>query len=212
VRVVRNQLGLALRRKECAAGGFSLVEMLVTLVLMLIIFVILFGFSSRSHQQQQKAACARNLETLYVALEMFAREHAGAFPTISNAPTSDVPLSLLVPQYISTTEPFTCPGSKDDRVPEGEGIAGRRISYAYYMGRGIGDTNEVVMSDEQIDTGPKIQGRPVFSRTGKRPGNNHHRYGVNYLFCDGHTEASSATAPFSLVLPPGVVLLNPRKP
>ena len=44
---------------------------------------------------------------------------------------------------------------------------------------------------------------------GKPPGNNHHQYGGNFLFCDGRTESGPATAPFSLVFTQGVVLLNP---
>jgi prepilin-type N-terminal cleavage/methylation domain-containing protein/prepilin-type processing-associated H-X9-DG protein len=202
----------ALCRLHTASHGFSLVELLVTLVLVVIVAVMLFGFSSKSHQQRQKAACANNLQTLYVALQMFANENAGSFPVLTNAHSSDEPLSVLVPQFTSISAPFICPGSKDKKLPEGEPIEGRRISYAYYMGRRITDAAEPVLTDAQVDASTKIEGRPVFSVTGKPPGNNHYRYGGNYLFCDGRTESGSAIAPFSLVLTQGVVLLNPRQP
>src|SRR5205085_1232132 len=147
-----------------------------------------YGFSSRSHQQQQKLVCQKNLSTIHVALEIFANEHDGAFPTQTNATTSEAVLAQLVPKYTAATEPFICPGSKDKAIPEGEPFDKRRISYAYYMGQRTGSSDELLMSDQQIDTLPKIKGRAVFSTNGKRPGNNHHRYGGNLLYCDGRTE------------------------
>jgi prepilin-type processing-associated H-X9-DG protein len=143
-------------------------------------------------------------------LQIYASDHDGWFPRATNAQTSEAPLSQLVPRYTSVTEPFICPGSKDERLPEGEPFERRKISYAYYMGRRATDTNEVLMSDAQVNTEPKIQGQPVFSSNGQKPGNNHHQYGGNLLFTDGHVTMSGAKAPFSIVLTQGVVLLNPK--
>jgi prepilin-type processing-associated H-X9-DG protein len=78
------------------------------------------------------------------------------------------------------------------------------------MGRQAADAQEALMSDKQLDTQPKNAGQYVFSSTGKPPGNNHHKYGGNFLFCDGRLELTPARAPFSLVLTQGVVLLNPK--
>ncbi len=68
------------------------------------------------------------------------------------------------------------------------------------------------MSDQQIDTRPKPVGAQVFSTDGKKPGNNHHKYGGNLLYVDGRAEKISATTPYSLIATQGVVLLNPRQP
>lgn len=190
--------------------AFSLLELLITMALILIMFVMLYGHSSGSHQRRQKQACQQNLQTIYVALQIYGNDHDGLFPARTDAQTAEEPLSLLVPRYTSVTEHFICPGSKDSRLPEGESFEKRKISYAYYMGRRAADAAEVLMSDAQVNTQPKIQGQPVFSTDGKKPGNNHHRYGGNFLFCDGRLEMSGAKAPFSLLLTQGVVLLNPR--
>lgn len=202
------------RRLTCGDGlhrrGFSLLELLLTTALILILFVMLYGHSSGSHQRRQKQACQQNLQTIYVALQIHAGDHDGWFPAKTNALTSEEPLSLLVPRYISVTRHFICPGSKDSRLPEGESFEKRKISYAYYMGRSARDTAEVLLSDAQVNTQPKIQGQPVFSPDGQKPGNNHHQYGGNLMFCDGRMEMSRAQAPFSLLLTQGVVLLNPR--
>ena len=72
------------------------------------------------------------------------------------------------------------------------------------------DSSEVLMTDRQVDTQPKAKGAAIFSTTGKAPGNNHHKYGGNYLLGDGHVEMSLALAPLSLVWTQGVVLLNPK--
>jgi type II secretory pathway pseudopilin PulG len=192
--------------------AFSLVELLVTLAIIIVLFVVMYGFGSKSHQQQQKIVCQKNLTTILVALEIFAREHEGAFPVLTNALTSEEPLAQLVPKYTAMTEMFICPGSKDQRIPDGEPFAKRRISYAYYMGQRAESGAELLMSDQQIDTLPKVQGGRVFSTDGKKPGNNHHKYGGNLLYVDGRTEKISAIAPYSLIPTQGVVLLNPRQP
>lgn len=184
--------------------------MLITLVLMIIMFVMLYGFGSRNHQEQQKKTCQKNLQKVYVALEIFANDHNEIFPVVHGATTAEEPLSMLVPRYTADTASFICPGSKDSPLPSGESFGNRKISYAYFMGRQLTASTEVLMTDKQVNVQPKAAGQRVFSNTGKSPGNNHHRYGGNYLFCDGHMEMSSALAPFSLVWTQGVVLLNPR--
>jgi len=117
---------------------------------------------------------------------------------------------LLVPRYTVDTSSFVCPGSKDSPIASGQPLTGRRISYAYFMGRKLVDSQEVLLTDRQIDTRPKNLGQDVFSTSGKSPGNNHRQFGGNYLFADGHLEMSSSTAPFPLVWAENVVLLNPK--
>ena len=200
------------RSASWRARAFSLVEMLVTLAIIIVLFVVMYGFGSKSHQAQQKIVCQKNLATILVALEIFAREHDGLFPVLTNALTSEEPLAPLVPKYTAMTEMFICPGSKDKRIPDGELFTKRRISYSYYMGQRAENGAELLMSDQQIDTRPKPVGAQVFSTDGKKPGNNHHKYGGNLLYVDGRTEKISATTPYSLIATQGVVLLNPRQP
>jgi prepilin-type N-terminal cleavage/methylation domain-containing protein len=190
--------------------GFSLIELLITLALILIMYVMLFSPSARSHQRKQKLACQGNLQNIYVALQIYASDHDGAFPARGDAATAEAALAQLVPRYTSVTAPFICPGSKDRTLPEGESFEQRKISYAYYMGRRLADGRAALMTDEQVNTQPKPQGQPVFSTDGKGPGRNHHKYGGNFLFSDGHLAMSGPEAPFPLLLPEGVALLNPK--
>jgi len=198
------------RRFARPTRGFSLVELLIALALVLILTTMYWGSGSRSHQRTQQKACQKNLQKIFIALEIYANDHAGKFPALTNARTSEEALDVLVPRYTADTATFICPGSKDPALPAGESFLKRRISYAYYMGRQPSEAAEVLLSDRQVDTQAKTAGQPVFSTTGKPPGNNHHKYGGNFLFCDGHLELTPARPPFSLGLTQGVVLLNPK--
>jgi hypothetical protein len=190
--------------------AFSLLELLISVALIFTMFVLYYGHSARSYQLKQKLACQQNLQAVFVALQIYAADHGESFPVKEAAQTSEAPLSLLVPRYTSVTAPFICPGSKDQPLPEGEPLEKHKISYAYYMGWRSGDSNQVLMTDRQVDSLPKVQGQNTFSSNGKKPGDNHHRYGGNYLFCDGRMEMGPAAAPFSLGLTQGVTLLNPK--
>jgi len=191
--------------------GFSLIELLIVMALILILYTILYSSSSKAYQTQQKELCARNLRNVYTALRVFAQDNQDVFPSATNALTSETPLSLLIPRYTTGTEFFICPGSGDKPLPDAVPFADRKISYAYYMGRKITDgAGRPVMSDKQINTLPKMAGQLVFSRDGKPPGNNHNKYGGNFLFCDGAIEASPAKSAFNLSPPTNVILLNPK--
>jgi prepilin-type N-terminal cleavage/methylation domain-containing protein/prepilin-type processing-associated H-X9-DG protein len=193
-----------------APPGFSLIELLVVLAVLIILTTMMWGFGSASHQHSAQRTCRANLEKIYVALQIYANDFPGRLPAITNAQTSEAPLSLLVPRYTVDTSIFICPGSKDSPLPSGVSFANRTISYAYYMDQHLGGAQQPLMSDWQINTLPKKAGDFAFSATGRPPGNNHSKYGGNFLFGDGHAELSPPKLPFSLVTPGSVMLLNPK--
>jgi prepilin-type N-terminal cleavage/methylation domain-containing protein/prepilin-type processing-associated H-X9-DG protein len=193
-----------------AQPGFSLIEMLVVLALMVILTTMMWGFGSESRQHAAQRDCQLNLKKIYLALQIYAKDFSGRLPANTNAQTSDAALDSLVPRYTVDTSIFICPGGKDSALPSGVSFAGRKISYAYYMGQRLGGAQQPLMSDQQVNTLPKQAGDAVFSTDGKPPGNNHHKYGGNFLFGDGHAEMSPPRLAFSLATPPGVVLLNPK--
>lgn len=190
--------------------GFTLVELLVTLALMIVMSVMLYGFASASHQRSQKKLCADNLQKIYIALQIYANDFGGRLPSDTNAATSEPALNELVPKYTADTSIFICPGGRDSQIPSGEPLTKHKISYAYYMGRRLDAPQAFLMSDRQVDTQPKVAGEYVFSPNGKSPGNNHHKYGGNFLLGDGSVLDSPARLTFSLPATPGVVLLNPK--
>jgi prepilin-type processing-associated H-X9-DG protein len=197
-------------RTPSSQSGFSLFELLIVLVLMIVIMTMMWGFGSESRQRAAQRACQQNLEKIYVSLQIYANDFSGRLPANTNAQTSEEPLSLLVPHYTVDTSIFICPGGRDPALPSGVSFTNAKISYAYYMGGRLGDAQQPLMSDRQLNKLPKRAGDFAFSARGKPPGNNHYKYGGNFLFCDGHADLTPPQLPFSLVTPPDVVLLNPK--
>jgi prepilin-type N-terminal cleavage/methylation domain-containing protein/prepilin-type processing-associated H-X9-DG protein len=191
-------------------AAFSLIELLVVVAVLAILVALLWGSNWSGHSPRLIQECEANLQKIHVSLEIYARDHAEQFPVTPGARTSEEALAALVPKYTADTSIFICPAGKDSPLPAGGSIQDRTISYAYYMGRRLTAAAEVLMSDRQVDSQSKTAGQPVFSSTGKPPGNNHQKSGGNLLFCDGNVAASPADASVSLVLTPDVVLLNPK--
>ena len=198
-------------RNPRAPGGFSLVELFITLALMSVMAVMLYGFGSASHQRSQKKLCSDNLQKVYLAMQIYANDFGGRLPQMTNAATSEPVLDELVPRYTADTAIFICPGGRDSQIPSGEPLARHKISYAYYMGRRLEDAPAAfLMSDRQMDTRPKFAGDYVFSPTGRSPCNNHHKDGGNFLLGDGSVQDFPALLAVSLPAAPGIVLLNPK--
>jgi prepilin-type processing-associated H-X9-DG protein len=78
------------------------------------------------------------------------------------------------------------------------------------MGLSLTNSESALVTDRQVDSKSKTNGQPIFSASGKPPGNNHRKNGGNLLFVDGHTDWSPPQASFSIVLTQGIVLLNPK--
>jgi prepilin-type N-terminal cleavage/methylation domain-containing protein len=194
-----------------ARRAFSLIELLITMVLLLILVMMFHSRGSRSYQQTQLAACSKNLQTIHIALTTFAGDNNGIFPHLPGAQFSEEALSLLVPTSTTVTEIFVCPGSKDKAPPPAEPFAGRKISYAYYMGWSARhEPGNPLLSDRQVNDSPKRQGEPVFSADGKAPADNHEKFGGNILFINGDVKKSRPEASFDLLFPSRITLLNPR--
>jgi prepilin-type N-terminal cleavage/methylation domain-containing protein/prepilin-type processing-associated H-X9-DG protein len=191
-------------------AGFSLIEMMVVLVVVLVLIGLYWGpATGGSRQRRARTDCQTHLQKIHMAMAIYANDHAGRFPELAGARTSEEALDALVPRYTVDTAVYSCPGSKDAPVPSGESLRKHRISYSYYMGCRATEPKQVLMSDEQVNTLAKAAGDLAFSSTGKPPGNNHGKLGGNFLFCDGHVEATTPGVPFALTLTNGVVLLNP---
>jgi type II secretory pathway pseudopilin PulG len=190
-------------------GAFSLIELLLVLALLLILTVLSTSRFTTSARRRELAVCAGNLQKIYLALSLY-RDDNGAYPFLADAPSSAGPLSLLIPKSTTDTEIFICPGSGDKLLPESEPFNKSRISYDYYMGRATNsDARDIILSDWQVDAGPKERGHLIFSLDGKKPGNNHAALGGNLMSCGGAVVFSPPKANQDVLFPPTVKLLAP---
>ena len=202
---------LSLADMSARADGFSLVELLVSMAIVAVLYALALGPGSSMVQSNRKTQCAQQLARIHQSLALFAAEHDGAFPAVSGATTSEIPLSLLVPLYTTDTSIFICPGSKDADLPGAQPFADRRISYAYYMGlKNSASPTAPLASDAQASLDSKRPGSALFSTSGSPPGDKHRTYGGNILFVDGHVETLPALAPREFPIPAGAALLNPK--
>jgi prepilin-type processing-associated H-X9-DG protein len=201
-----------LRPQNRPNGGFSYIELLVSLAIIVILYAVFLGPSSRQMQEKRKAECSHQLQQIYLSITAYAADHDGAYPSVRGAMSPSQPLSLLVPKYTSDTSIFICPGSGDSALPGGQPFENRRISYAYYMGlHSDAGVQAPVLSDAQISSTPKRKGDPLFATAkNEHPGNNHRTFGGNVIFADGHVETTDGLAPVDLPVPFGGTLLNPK--
>ena len=191
-------------------SGFTLIELLLVVAILAVLTTVGVSFMSPGRQQQTGKLCQEKLQKTYIAMEIFANDHGGSFPGGIGAQTSEDALDVLVPKYTADTSIFICPDSKDAPLPAGESIRQRKISYAYYAGRRMNDTQAPLMSDRQVNDRSKSAGETAFSTTGEPPGNNHRKSGGNILFTDGRVEFSPPSAQFPLAFDKSIVLLNPK--
>lgn len=197
--------------RRAGSGGFTLIELMVVITVILIMYAMMYGPAQKSYQDKRLVLCQKNLQMIDIALKIYAADYHESYPLVPGAATAEIPLSLLVPRCTTETAIFVCPGSARRRLPEAQPFVDRKISYAYYMGRTTHDgADAILLSDEQVDTRPRRTGDPMFSVTGKRPGDNHRQFGGNVLFCDGHAESLPAIAPRDFAFSNSVVLLNPK--
>jgi type II secretory pathway pseudopilin PulG len=199
------------RSDERVADGFSLLELLIVLALIIVLTVMMSSHLGVASRNRALVDCRKNLQEIYLALNIYQNDNNGAFPFLKGAATSAGPLSLLVPKSTTVTEMFICPGSKDKPLPEAESFADKKISYAYYMGRTTNDdASGIIASDAQVDTAPKNLGQQIFSADGSKPGNNHGKEGGNLLSRGGEVTGSGPKASHDVRYPPDVRLLNPE--
>lgn len=190
-------------------AAFSLIELLVVVAILVILTTLYWSkMSPSSHRDPAIESCRQNLERIYLAMDIYARDNHSLYPVVTNALAPDDALALLVPHYTSDTSIFVCPASGKAPPLPGKSVRDWTTSYAYYMGRHSSDPGAIVMSDGQVDGRPKAKGDTVFSETGKPPGNNHGKKGGNLMMCDGSVVETDGNAPFSLQFTPPVVLLN----
>ncbi len=190
--------------------AFSLIELLITMAIIIVLYTMMFGFGAKQNQLRQKTKCRSNLQKMYVSLQIYANDSRGMFPIATNATTSEAALAVLMPRYSADNSIFICPGSKDKRLTPGDSLTNSRISYAYYMGLSETNIAAVLMSDRQLNTAAKAVGELAFSDNGKKPANNHHKYGGSFLFTDGTMNLSTPALTISLPLTTNITLLNPK--
>jgi type II secretory pathway pseudopilin PulG len=207
----------ACRAARCPSGrertglGFALLELLVVVVILIVLTTLFWGGIGGGNVKNAKAkACSDNLQKIYLAMQIYARDNGSLYPNVAGAATSETPLAALVPRYTADTSVFICPLTSNSTLTPGKPLTSGKISYAYWMGLHQTDPPAPLMADALLNTLPKGPGQLAFSSTGEPPGNNHGKEGGNILMSDGSVSASGVTASIPMIQTVGVTLLNPK--
>lgn len=104
-----------------AVAGFTLVELLVVIAVISILAAMLMPALARARESARRANCASNLRQVGMALEMYANEQEGNFPTIQryigdNCAQKNTNVFMfdglsVFPEYLTEARVLTCPSN-----------------------------------------------------------------------------------------------------
>jgi prepilin-type N-terminal cleavage/methylation domain-containing protein len=76
-----------MKRHTCTRGGFSLLEVVIVVAIIAILAAIGIPRMSRGAKGASDSALTGDLATLRNAIDLYAAEHGGAFPTVASVNT-----------------------------------------------------------------------------------------------------------------------------
>ncbi|MDP8299483.1 MAG: type II secretion system protein [Candidatus Tantalella remota] len=114
--------------------GFTISELLVVFTIVIIIGCVLAPFVQYSRHRMDKITCTNNLRELGLGLYIYAREHAGEFPTSMQ--------TLYDEDYLADKSLMDCPGTGIEGTPEAS-------DYIYTAGLSVrGPSLEILVKDK----------------------------------------------------------------
>lgn len=190
--------------------GFTLIELLITAALILVMATLMYSRGSHSFQRRQKAACERNLATLYSSLLLYAEsDPQQRFPDPGpGAASAEDAWNLLIPTYTTDTRVFVCPGTKRDAPPPARKLKTDGSDYAYFGGWKLNEASQ----DRPLASDPVQSPLPLTIKATWFPEDgNHLEHGGVILWLNGVTEAGGPEGWKSTTPSPTLRYMPPAK-
>lgn len=122
----------SIRPARPGARGFTVLELIVVVMVIIILLGLLFGILSQARQRSLQASCAKNLQGLAAAIQLYANENSGWVPRdygmeiITREPGWETQLGHYLakgqsidPMALWQYAFFRCPAHPEDRAATG---------------------------------------------------------------------------------------------
>jgi prepilin-type N-terminal cleavage/methylation domain-containing protein len=153
-------------------SAFTLVELLVTLLILATLAAISIPMVRSSLQQADKAGCLSNLRQLGIALELYVQENGRRLPDLAagrRSRSEPVPvLETVLLDYVQSPEVFRCPADPDTYEDTGSSYfwnttqSGVRATRLSFFGNDDPTQIPLILDKEAWHPGPGDEGRTNF--------------------------------------------------
>jgi len=98
-------------------AAFTFVEMLLVVVIVVVLFFIFMPASQKARDKGKRAGCMSNLRQIGMALNLYAEDRDGTYPSCPARPSEEpkkIPLRVVLQNYLKAPECFCCPADPDE--------------------------------------------------------------------------------------------------
>ena len=155
-------------------GGFTLIEQVVVIALISLLMGLVVTSINLIRDKANQVKCGSNLKNLYLVVQMYADQHGGLFPEVTDL--SQVPLKVMeaLEPYLKDKEIFCCPEDPNKPTLPG-GSYDWRVTY----------DPKTTLSGVRLDL-IRHPNRVIIA--GERSAGWHESGMINVLYADGHVE------------------------
>mgnify|MGYP001028988327 CR=1 FL=1 len=100
-------------------GGFTLTELLVVIALVALLLGLLVPCLHAAKKKADLIQCQSRLKNLYLALQMYADQHDGRFPNVTDLIQVPQKVKEALQPYVNSEEIFWCPYDPDKTTHPG---------------------------------------------------------------------------------------------
>lgn len=185
-------------------GGFTLIEVIVTLAIIALLSAITFTVFGRVREKERSAVCQSNLHQISLAMQQYVQDNDGAYPQTLDYDGSHWHNKIVL--YIKSPQVFICPSLKSLTILSPANLGGiADITYSYNAGRLTsrdpllfgrrGNHESNVISNPSTTFLTACREIEFFEQSSSSCGRNfhfngsrHHSGGTNWSFVDGHVK------------------------